>query len=136
MEEAIRTARLALDAAEKMSKALSNEKVNQELVDTQYERPNPDASVIDLYRRMVEGSQRAFIDGEVAYLRAAKLLNSMPDATYKAALGQLEDEISRSGVSRTNRVFEAIDVHIPKVPADATRIDAEFRAQLEALQNP
>jgi serine/threonine protein kinase len=136
MEEAIRSARLALDAAEKMSKSLHNEKVQQALVEVQLERPTPDAEAIDMYRGFIETSRLNFIDGEATYLRMAKLLNTLPDQTYSAAMDRLEEEISSVGVNRTQRTFEAIQAHIPKVAPDAARIDADFRAQLEALQNP
>jgi serine/threonine protein kinase len=132
--DALREAHLAQDAAEKLSQTLHNAEVNAQLIALVQARPNVKPEDLDQYRTSEQAIERNIIDAETAYLLAAKRLGKVDPDTLRAAFDKLEDEVSSAGIGWRTKVAQILRRHVPSVEPFATRVDADFRAQLKGLQ--
>ena len=135
IKDAFREARLAQEAAEKLSQMLHNAEVNRQLLELVEARPQPDVEAIQNYRLAAQAIERGILDAETAYLLAAKRLNGHSPETVQKAFDRLDEDVGRAGVGWRNRVAEMLRRSVPAVTPETLRVDPALRDELKKLQS-
>jgi tRNA A-37 threonylcarbamoyl transferase component Bud32 len=136
LDDAFREARMAEDAAEKLSEMLSRFDINRRLIKLSEERPQPDAEALEAYRLAEQTIERQIIDSEGALLLHAKRFQTYTPEVQALAFDRLDQQVASVGVNWRTRVAELLRRQIPKIPAESTRVDPAFREELKKLQSP
>jgi hypothetical protein len=132
--DALRQARLAQEAAERLTAALAEVEPNQKLIEEVLKRANPDPATVEIYRDAGRNIERSIIDAEQSYLLSAKRLGAFPTEMQQEAFDKVEEEVASVGINWRLRLVEYIRQHAPTVSATTVQIEPEFREKLKSLQ--